>query len=315
MKYVLMVLAITAVLLLSSCTPGDKERGFFGGSSDKTGVTFIGGTTGVLMTFTDQRPPEDVFAGGDDPFDVEVEVVNDGEWTIKKEDVTIVLTGVDPNEFSKTQAAFVKHPDIDMDGKHLDVDGNNIEGLPQYVLFENLNHADSVIGTLEFPLRAEACYAYGTSAVSQLCYKEDLRRDGGVCDLGEKDVHVSGSPIQIKDFKQTAVSATSFAFSFVVEHKGNGQVYQKGECSGRTMENKVFVKVETGSEALTCSGLRGGTTSEGFLDLRAGDAVVRCRQDVRGDIRGAFVKPVSIEATFNYKESVSTQINVKQSEI
>ncbi len=314
MKRMYAGLIMLLLVVLSGCQQGEKERGF--GQGEGGEKTFIGGTSGLLIKFTEQRPPVDVFAGGEDPFDVEVSVSNDGEFDITKDDVIVVLTGIDPEEFSKVQADFVKGPEADLEGRHLDFDGNVIESLPQYVVFENLNRVDPVIGSLQFPVVIEACYAYGTRAVSRLCYKEDQRVAGGVCEVNEeKPSTSSGSPVQIVEFQQAAISKDAFAFSFKIEHKANGQIYKPGECSERQNLNKVFVKVDTGSEGLTCSGLRDGSSpGQGMLDLREGSAIVRCRQDVRESIRGAFVKPVSVEATFNYKDSVQTQINVKHTE-
>jgi len=313
MKKLIIVLLIASLLLCSSCEPGDKQRGFFG-DDEEAGKTFIGGTSGVLMEFTEQRPPFDVFSGGDDPFDVEVELVNDGEYDVAPDDITVILTGIDPSEFGKTQQQFIAKPTDVLEGKKLDPDNNEIEGLPQYILYENLNHLEPVIGTLEYPIRIEACYAYGTNAISRLCYKEDQRQKGGVCEVNdEMETRSSGSPIQVSDITQSAVGTDSFSFSFTVSHKGNGQIYARGTCKDRSNENKVMVRIDTGVPGLTCSGLRDGQSDgEGIVDLRAGEAVIRCRQDVRSDIKGSFVKPVSIELMFNYKENIVTSVNVKQ---
>ncbi|MCK4669705.1 MAG: hypothetical protein KAT43_00770 [Nanoarchaeota archaeon] len=290
---------------------GAEERGIFGGDKGVETRAFIGGTNGLLLEFTPDRPLAKVFSGGADPFDVEIQLMNDGEWEVLKDDVLITLSGLDPGEFGYTEA--VQSPDEDLLAKKRDPQSTIIPSNPVFVIYESLNRAEPVIGDTTYPVRADVCYKYGTNVISSLCIRKDLRsREEGVCTVeGSKVVQNSASPVQVVDLAANAASATSLAFTFRINKKGNGKVYRlDSDCNPqRVDENKVFVEVDTGLPGLVCSGLREGADNTGYADLRAGEAIIRCKQDVAVD--NDFVKTINVKLQFDYKETISTSVVVQ----
>ena len=51
----------------------------------------MGGSDGVIINFEEAAPPEEVYDGGDFPFGVVVNLKNEGEFDVPKEDIDVVL--------------------------------------------------------------------------------------------------------------------------------------------------------------------------------------------------------------------------------
>ncbi len=298
---------VAMVLLLVACETGEPTP---------TSSPFLGGTKGVDIKFVQGAPPQEVFDGGDFPFDVVVELRNIGEFFMPREDVSVELRGIQPQEFSLRQPA--KSPSEDLLPRRLDAEGNIIEENPVFVEFTNLNHVASVVGASQtFPLRANVCYKYGTIANAQLCARENILnpREGGVCRIAEdKTVFNSGSPLQVASLSETARAQDKVGFTFKILHTGTGSVFrQDTRCDevDRQHENRVYVRVETGLPGLQCSGLSEG--SDGFVQLFGGEKTITCTQTISS--RADFEFPVVIELLFDYQEHLDTNIVVKRSEI
>ncbi|MBD3259700.1 hypothetical protein GF371_03660 [Candidatus Woesearchaeota archaeon] len=313
----LMIAAVLSIIIISGCgapSAEGPERGIFGAKEKISARTFIGGTQGLLLRFTEDRPRDAVFDGGADPFDIEVELINDGEWYVPAEDVTVAISGIDPQEFGLEDP--VKNPEEDLIAKVKDPEGNVIPSIPTYVLFPNLNYESTVVGDVPYPVRADVCYAYGTNVISELCIRENLRATTqSVCEVKEsKPVQNSGAPVHVVELTESAASTDIISFVFKIEHRSNGGVYKLGTgCDkNRINKDKVYVEVDTGLEGLQCSGLREGTGNSGFADLRTGQAIIRCKQPV--DAETDFKKIVNIKLEYDYEDTISTQVTVKQSE-
>jgi hypothetical protein len=308
MRKLVIALFILSVLV-SACQTGNQEGA--------QGVPFIGGTTGVLVSYAEDAPPAEVYDGGDFPFDIELKLQNDGERTVKRDDIIVKITGVDPTEFGKTTADFVKSPAEDLTAKKKDTEGNVIDSTPVYVTFPGLNHKQMVTGDLNYPILASVCYRYGTDAVGRVCIKENPQEKGGVCDVaGTKDILNSGSPLQITSLTESVVGASKVRMTFKIEHKGSGRILkQDTDCNAansRDNKNKVYVSVSTGLPGLVCSNLKDGTETAGYVLLQDTGAIISCEQSVTAV--GAFLKTVDIKLEFDYEQDLSTTIAVKHSE-
>jgi hypothetical protein len=312
-----LTIAILAIIVAGCAGPASEgpERGIFGGGDKVSTRTFIGGTQGLLLQFTEERPRSEVFDGGADPFDIEIELSNDGEWDVAKEDVSVAISGIDPQEFGVS--TLVQNTEEDLIAKVKDPEGNVIPSIPTYVLFPDLNHEAAVIGSVPFPIRADVCYSYGTNVISELCIRKDLRATTpSVCEVKEsKPVQNSGAPVHVVEFTESAASADTISFVFKIQHRSNGGVYKLGsgcDKGDRANRNRVYVEVDTGLPELQCSGLREGTESTGYADLRTGEAIIRCKQRISAETD--FKKIVNIKMEYDYENTVSTQVTVKQSE-
>jgi hypothetical protein len=301
----LIIALVILTLFLAACEGQD------GTPTGEKDLPFIGGTTGLLVSFVQDAPPAEVYDGGDFPFDIELRLMNDGERTIEQEDVIVEVTGIDPVEFAKTPGDFTKMPDENLLGKAKDTEGNILESNPVFVTFADLNHEQQVTGNLRYPIFASVCYRYGTDAVGRICIKEDPYQTGGPCEVkGEKDMISSGAPVQVSGLQEVIAGTNKIKILFTVEHKGNGRVFLPDtECNkddGRGIENKVLVSVDTGIDGLECERLRDGTETSGTITLTDGSATVSCTQPVTSP--GTYLKTVDITVDYDYQEVISTSL-------
>jgi len=304
-NYVNIILILALLIFASGC--GDK-------TTPSKESPFIGGTTGLLISYDEGAPPAEVYDGGDFDFEVVVKLKNDGEQSVSKDKVEVSLSGIDPREFGLSDSNFVKHPDEDLEKTYKDSEGNKIEGTTTWVVFSGLNHRESLIGNTPYTVRAEVCYNYATDINSMLCIKKgQIDKEGDICKITEeKAVFNSGGPVQVTSFKETPKGSNKFNFQFTIKPKGNGGIYKKdSNCEyTRANENKIFVSVDTGMSGLTCVGLDGGATS-GYITLYSGERTITCTQDTETNTN--FEKPVNIKLEYDYEEDISTQVLVKHS--
>ncbi|MFC1768174.1 hypothetical protein ACFLZX_00280 [Nanoarchaeota archaeon] len=306
-RKIITFLAIS-LFLFTSCS---TDNGDGGGPT----TPFIGGSTGLLSTFVEQAPPDEVFDGGDFPFDVEVNLNNLGETFVAKEDVRVKISGINPADFGKTAADLIGNPEDDLEPTYQDPDGGIIEGTETYALFSDLNHGGELSGNTQFTIRADVCYQYETIANALICIKEDLldQSDTSVCVVSEdKTVYNSGAPVAVTAFREQASGADKVAFIFTVSETGSGEIFKLGvDCddSLRSNENKVHVSVNSGITGLACSGLRDGDDTSGYITLHSGSRTVRCTQQLTD--RTDYEKVLEITLGYDYNEFIDADLLVK----
>jgi len=310
-KYLIIFLVI--VIFLVGCK---KEETTSGGS------TYLGGTTGLLLSFMEDAPPKEIYDGGEFVFEVVVKLKNEGEWEVLAEDALVTVSGIAASDFGLVADNLKKNPEEDLKRTYLDSEGNTVEGTTTYVSFSGLNYIGTTCTNLPpFPLRADVCYLYGTKAMSQLCFKEDLydSSEESLCVVSEdKEIFSSNAPLQVISLKESARGNEKIGFTFKISHMGNGGIFQKGsECNtqGITFENKVWVEVNLvggteGTEGLECTGLQDGTAgNNGFVTMYSGERAVTCTMPTSES--GDFTKPVEITLEYDYKEDITTQLLLK----
>jgi hypothetical protein len=308
MKKVIIALCIITMLMLIGCKPREGKTG--------TDNPFIGGTTGVLISFSQGAPPAEVYSGGDFPFNVFVRLKNDGEYKIPKEKATVKLTGIYPKEFNKEESDLFKTSPEDLEPRSKK-DGKITEGSPVGVEFLDLNHKDVLEGNT-FTFRADVCYNYQTKAVSKICIRSNnLETKEGVCKVNEPKVsYSSGAPVQISEFREEAQAKNKVGFVFTIQHKGNGLIYkQDSKCAAgmdnkRSFQDKVWVEVNTGISGLKCSGLSDGSDTSGYTTLYDNIKTVSCTQTV--DTSSDYEKPVEIKMIYDYEDTAETSVRVKK---
>ncbi len=308
MKRIIVILALLSVLLGYGCNQKSD-------SNQLTESPFIGGTTALVLSFMENAPPEKVFDGGNDPFDISINIKNVGEYTIPTNELMITISGIKAEEFGKTESDFTKKLDVELKGQSKDSTGNIIPGGEEFIDFSELNHRDSVYGMLTLPIIAKACYLYGGTAMAKLCYRKNLRNtETGQCEVeGTKQVYNSAHPIQVSEFSEYVKGTDKIGFTFKMMKMGSGEVYKKdlSDCKNAAYEdkNKVYVIVETGEEGLICRGLREGpSSSEGYATLRNGQAIVSCDQPA--DVNYDYEKPVYISMEYRYEQAITKDIKI-----
>lgn len=298
--------------LLVACAGG-------GGTTKQValGSPFVGGTQGLVLSFQDFRA--EVFDGNRDPFDIVVNLQNKGETLVKKENVKISLSGINPVEFSKTEQDLVKNAADDVIETRKDAQGNVLLGPPVFTDFIGLNHKGSIAGaSAQFTIRADVCYLYRTRAVSKLCIRSNLLTPpaGGICELNEdKPFFNSGAPVQIVSFKESVRAKDKIGFTFEIKNAGVGSVFERNSVCDRTQrqkENRVYVTVATGLNGLSCTGLETTATgAEGFVTLYGGSKIVSCAQTV--STMSDFEQLIGVEIVYDYEEMIQNTLTVKSS--
>lgn len=307
----ILVLILVMIFLITGCTDDD---------SDAPKRSFIGGDKGITFEFLEESPPDEVY-DKEYPFSISVKLENEGEWDIdSREDVTLTVSGIDPLDFSKTKAELTKDVAGSMRSAYKDPNGDIVRGTIDTVDFRDLQYVPSVTSDTRFPVRVDLCYDYGTYANSKLCILDDLigaREDleDAVCNPNEnKQVENSGAPVQITSLKESVVSSDRISFSFVIKHVGTGIVTEKDtECETRIgKRDRIFVKVDTGIEGLTCSGIESGS-DQGYVTLYSNERTVVCTQQLPSD-RGDYEKSISFELQYGYKEHIDKTLTIKHLE-
>lgn len=309
MKKIALVTLAMVVLFILGCKEEVVE--------EKPVVSFIGGDKGVELSFLPGAPPDVVF-DKNFPFSVGIQAENVGEWDITNpKDLTIKLIGINPADFGTSLEALKKDSPTALMGKHLDPAGNVIRGTLVNVEFPDLQYQTEITGSVEYVLRAEACYEYGTKAVSRICILDDLlgvtRKPGEkpICEPNEaKTVENSGAPVHVLSVRESVAGPDKVSLTIEIGHVGSGSVHQRfSECGSEIAQrDRVYVKVDTGLPGLSCSGLAAG--NEGYVTLYGGKREIVCMQPLPTP-RGDFEKPISIELTYGYKDYIDKKLIVK----
>jgi len=275
---------------------------------------FIGGTTGINFDFSELR--NEVFDSGTDPFEILLKIENKGEADIARDKIRITLSGINPAEFGTSENQMTTTPTEDVVATKKDIVGNIQQGPPVFVEFKGLSHQGKITGAqIEYPLRAEICYLYNTQAVSKLCMRKNaLTQQEGICTITEdKPIYNSGAPIQITKLSESARATDKIGFTFEINNMGTGEVFERGTvCDRTTRQNKdrLFVRVETNTPGLTCTGLDAkGTYAEGYTTLFDGVKTITCTQPITTGTD--YEQVIGIEAHYDYDEFKQTKIAVK----
>jgi hypothetical protein len=328
----LIVFSVVFLLFIAGCDGGPVASG-------APTTPFLGGTQGLEIGFLEGSPPDEVTDGNSFDFQALIRIKNIGEFDLKREQVNVSMIGIVPVEFdSSIEGLRNKHPEDDPSPRQRDSEGNIIEAVETFVTFPNetangyFNFKGSLVGNTDSDFRADVCYKYGTSVVSEICVLESMIdvADDAICDPSEiKSVFSSGSPIGVTSFRQSVVGKHKLQFSFDIVHSGSGNVFvwenEFPECpktsSGRRSKgDKINVTVKTGLDVVTtntppliCVGLTDKTDeslSRGSIKLVGGKRTITCTQTLQ-DPRTDFKKTVNINLTFDYLESIDKKVLVK----
>jgi len=298
-------------LLILSCSQQEKKTV----SLDNN--PFNGGTQGLAFSF--QELPKEVFDGANAPFDVTLKLENKGETLVQKDNAHVKLSGINPTEFSKTETDLIKSASDDVIELRKDPQGNIILGQQTSITFSNLNHKDKIIGAqAQFPLRADLCYLYRTSAVSKLCVRQNLLTPptGGICEINaDKQLYNSGAPVQFTNFKENTRAKDKIGFVFDIQNIGGGNTFERNTIcsrSDRKTQDHIYVIVNTALSGLQCTGLDSTSKgAEGYITLYSGSKTISCTQQI--STSSDFEQLVNLEAHYDYEQSIQDSILVKSS--
>ncbi len=306
--FVLMLFVLT--LAIAACTT----------NTTSTDTGFIGGSKGLDISFMTGAPPETTPDGGQQSFDVVVNIQNGGETAVDKTKAYVKLSGFPPEAFGVTLDSLKANPEDNVEANIKNPDGSVIVPSSVPVTFSGFNYKGNEVASRSFPFRAEICYEYTTKAAAELCLKENFNsvKTDDICQVNaQRSLSTSGAPVQITKLMQSTAGTDKTRFTFTIQNMdATGHVYKSGQAIGcdQTVlsdENKVFVQIlDLGAvDDIKCVGLS-GSGSAGYVTLVTGQAKdVSCTYTVKN--RNNRIQPFSIALTYNYWKFVDTNVVVQ----
>lgn len=327
-RYYVLALLVCLVLVVSAC----KQSGTT--TSGAPRKPFIGGTSGLTINFVKDSPLPEVTDDSSFGFKAIVQLKNEGETKIEKNNVKVNIVGFDPEDFGATISEITEQvPDDDLEPKKMDAEGNQIEGTTTFVTIpKNKDFVPKKFtGNTEFTFRADVCYAYQTRANAKLCILKDMInvRDGSLCKPTEsRTVHSSSAPVQVTSLRQSVIGKDKLSFSFDITLSGNLDIFRdKSDTTPsssfdaacprearkrREVENKVKVEITaTGDpivENIKCGGL--DSQNSGVVTLVSNKRTLTCTADLNTN-RIDLEKPFDITLSYNILDNKETKVLVK----
>jgi len=308
-KKILLILLILGVFLVSACTQ----------QTHTSNSGYLGGQKGLEIKFLQGAPPESISDGGEQDFDIVIEVQNNGEHYVEANEAYIKLSGFPPAAFGMTNADLIQNLTEDVEANEKQPDGTTITSPPVSVEFPGFNYEANETTSRDFPIRAEICYKYQTEAAAELCLKEEFTSTAkdGVCEVtSQRDMSTSGGPVQLTNLKQTAAGKDKTRFTFTVSNVDTGKIYKTDNaCDDKlTNQNKVFVEILDltygTQDSIKCVGLSEGSDSSGYITLSGGEPRdVSCTVTIID--RNNRIEPFNIRLTYDYWKYIDTTIMVQ----
>lgn len=306
---------LTVLVVLTACTNGD--------GSSELDSGFIGGTQGLSMEFVSNAPPDEIIDRGQMRFNVLLDVRNLGEASVAAEDVNVELKGFSGSEFGVSSENLTQHLQSDIEGERRAPGGTVIAGGRTQVEYPEFNFSQRATTGRTVTFQADACYSYGSQAVSRMCILEELFQvgDDAFCDVENRNNQISssGAPIQVTGVSQVPGS-NRINFEVQIENRGDGQVYAPGSsCSGSQTEDRVSMSLGGLPEAVNidCLNAQGDPQSEEGAQVRLntgqeGPSTVNCVADYdQGGLSDRFSE-LEIELNYDYRERISKDVQLRR---
>ena len=271
-----------------------------------TGGVWVGGSQGLVADFEQFGTQNEIYE--DEAFPVVVLLQNRGESTLQANEVDMKIRGISENDFSGLDFEKTNSEKIDKISEYLPDGG-----------YERVNFGDAVYEGLtgtyyDANIYLEYTYPYVTYiAISQVCFKEDLR-DERVCDVtGTKTADASAGPIQIGAVTEKPYGNGKIYLEIPIYNSGNGRskAYLGDDFS--TIYDIVGFQVETAG--MECNS-RGDPSIARMPRATANDAgtantYIICTSDTleQGSL---YFAQVDITLTYYYQDLVSTQVRIKE---
>jgi hypothetical protein len=301
---------ILSVLLLAGCTGG--------GNSNSATNPFVGGTTGLVVSFIENAPPAMV-TDTNFPFTIAVRLENAGEYDIPAGAAKVTISGMNPADFGVSGTEIAGSNAALLTGSSRDFAGNVIQGTEDQVTLPasgEFKFARTLTGSLQIPLSASVCYPYQTRASGTYCIRKDVVSNvPGVCEVsGSQTLYSSGAPVQVVSMSESSAGNQAAMLTFAISHRANGYVFRTGAtpaCNEASIadQNKVRATIKVPGATLTCYGLTGTATTgsgeaSGEIILGSnGQTTISCRLTNLPAVDA--VGEVSIVLDYNYLEKKS----------
>ncbi len=299
------------LLVLAGCTPSNQPP---------TTGAFVGGKEGVVTTLSiDSAKPNEVLDAGLEPFRINVNLQNKGEYSIQENELLTTLFGINERSFGLKDTT-LKNPQA-LGKTRKDPQSKVIQGDQLPMSYESTFKED-LVGDQVFDVGVRTCYKYNTDAVTALCLRKNVLQRGEAtdkCKIDEpKTVSSSGAPVQVTSLSERASGQNEVIISMVIENVGKGDVFDpafltknKACVEDAETKNKVHIKVgfSDGQPAIQCPKL--GNTGEGTVQMIQGKAILDCKINTNNEQDTTFTRSPNIQVTYVYKDAVFTKLTVR----
>ena len=310
MKKILFVSLLIILLILAGCKLVKKE------SKNEPLGAYIGGKTGLSISFLEKAPPDEVYDNNQDEFDIGLRLENQGEYTVPPNKVIASLSGIRAEDFSISNLNNILSTSIESKTVRA---GTEVRGSEEELVFEAAKYKHDLKADFTADIIVHTCYDYKTYAVTSACLKKDLleREVVDTCEVTNNALNYdsSSAPIQISNAAQIPRGKNSIKLTFDISNDGTGEVYLPNAftntCYGKEdSRDQVKVKVDSpaGKLSIKCKTL--SDSSEGTVKLIDGKRTVDCTIDTGSVQDVSFENPVLIEVSYFYREYVSKKITV-----
>ncbi len=312
-KKIILAILVLAVFLMTACTQ----------QTPVTNTGYIGGTQGLEIAFLQGAPPSTVSSGGEQDFDIVVEVQNKGEYYVEANEAFVKISGFSPSTFGVTNADLITNLTEDVEPNTKQPDGTIIASPPISVEFTGFNYEQNESVSREFPIRAEICYKYQTEAAAELCVKEEFTSTtkDSICEVNSaRAMSTSAAPVQVTNLKQSSAGKDKTRVTFTVSNMDTGKIFKTGNsCDDKTIsnQNKVFVEIlgldYNSADSVKCVGLSEGSGSAGYVTLSGGEPrEVSCTITLTD--RNNRIEPFNIRLTYDYWKFIDTRMTVQHTQ-
>jgi len=294
MKGIIITIILAIMLTIVGCT----------GSSEGEYPNWKTGTQGVTLQFSQNSPPQDLYAG--ETYPIVLEVRNRGAYPDDEDtlDVDLFFSGFDRNLIDLPYDDYI---DIEGGGK---TQTNTEGGLAFYEEefdVEIYEDADS----LPQDIRVTACYYYETKAPIDVCIDPNpVQNDEDVCNPGiTSGLGGQAAPISITGVQQESLKG-KVRFTIRISNAGGGKVFRDRDCLNPERSDKDIVElleVYLGDEEMDC------TPSE-WIRIINGVGTITCTLDGLDEDEPAYKTSLGVQLGYNYKDSITQRVLIKRLE-
>jgi hypothetical protein len=286
---IFLIIAVLALLVLGAQQQGCNQK--------QTGPSF--NTTALSLSFVENAPPNSVNLGT--PFQIYMKAENQGNYPIEAGTAKFYLSGLGNNlrNFS---------PIVQNQEKLAEKTSQQDGGFEIIRFAEAAEPAIAITNPFNFTMHVDACYTYSTSTQASIC----IGQVDGSCIISSEKIITganTNAPIQITSLTES-VQGNRLFISFLIENKGNGQVYYSdfdcdkffGQDSSDSVREKlkrdqVQIYVDPGNEDIKCNLQNpSGEEAEGTMGLALVGRKITCSKIV-----GQQTYPTIIKMNLIYK--------------
>jgi len=296
MKLILPLLVVS-MLILAGC--GQETAG-------PSLSPYAGGWKGVIASFEDMGVVSDIGNINEvyenEQFPVDVRVENNGEFELAAGDIDVQLKGVDPGQFGLPSGIISNAGVLERVSEFLPEGGEEVMsfGNAQYDV-TGLFYLAHFYATVEYPYKTFV-------AVTDVCYKEDLR-DRSVCNVeSSKSSFSSGAPITVTSVKESPAGRGQFYLEYKISNLGGGKVKANAADDYSSVYGEVLFDMKTDTSEWECVS-RGNTN---IVRLTNGEGVIRCKYPKSGSMPEdtLFTKQVDLDLTYIYQSTIDTEVKI-----